>query len=101
MKPFICKKPFALFPVAVGVLLAMLSSGQSHAAEASPPPAKRFAATIAPTERFEIDGVLVEQHGKKAGSRGRPLVLIPGLATGGWVWQETLRAFSDDHAVLC
>jgi hypothetical protein len=29
------------------------------------PQANRFAATIAPAERFEIDGVLVEQHGKK------------------------------------
>jgi pimeloyl-ACP methyl ester carboxylesterase len=99
MKPFICRKPFALFPVAVGVLVAMLSSGPGHAADASPPPANRFAAAIVPAERFEIDGVLVEQHGKEAGSRGRPLVLIPGLATGGWVWQETVRAFSADHVV--
>jgi pimeloyl-ACP methyl ester carboxylesterase len=59
----------------------------------------RFAATIAPAERFEVDGVLVEQYGKKAGSRGRPLILIPGLATGGWVWQETVRAFSGEHEV--
>ncbi|MGB9108715.1 MAG: alpha/beta hydrolase, partial [Telluria sp.] len=29
----------------------------------------------------------------------RPLILIPGLATGGWVWEETVRAFSRDHAV--
>jgi hypothetical protein len=30
---------------------------------------------------------------------GRPLILIPGLASGGWVWQETVRAFSPDHAM--
>jgi len=98
MKPFACKKPFAFFPIAVGVLVAMLSSHPAHAAENGAPQPNRFAATIAPAERFEVDGVLVEQHGKP-GSRGRPLVLVPGLATGGWVWQETVRAFSPDHVV--
>ena len=91
-------KPFTLFPVFVAVFVALLSSAPGRAAETSAPPANRFAATIAPAERFEIDGVLVEQYGK-AGAGGRPLILIPGLATGGWVWQETVRAFSADHAV--
>jgi pimeloyl-ACP methyl ester carboxylesterase len=95
MNPFACKKPFSLFPVVVGVLVAMLSSGPARAADTPAPPANRFAATIAPAERFEIDGVLVERHG----SKGRPLILIPGLASGGWVWQETVRAFSGDRAV--
>jgi pimeloyl-ACP methyl ester carboxylesterase len=99
MKPFTCKKPFALFPIFVGVLVAMLSSSQGRAAETSAAQPNRFAVTAAAAERFEIDGVLVEQHGKKAGSRGRPLILIPGLATGGWVWQETVRAFSADHVI--
>lgn len=98
MSLFTCRKPYALSPVAVGVLVAMLSSGPGHAAETAAPPANRFAATIAPAERFEIDGVLVEKHGK-ADRPGRPLILIPGLATGGWVWQETVRAFSGEHAV--
>jgi pimeloyl-ACP methyl ester carboxylesterase len=92
-------KPFALLPVAFAVAVALtvagLSAAPGHAAEASAPQANRFAATIAPAERFEIDGVLVERHG----SRGRPLILIPGLASGGWVWQETVRAYSKDHAV--
>jgi pimeloyl-ACP methyl ester carboxylesterase len=98
MSLFTCNKPFAFFPVAVAVLIAMMSSSPADAAETAAPQANRFAATIAPAERFEIDGVLVERHGK-AGGRGRPLVLIPGLATGGWVWQETVRAFSPDHVV--
>jgi pimeloyl-ACP methyl ester carboxylesterase len=91
-------KPFKLFPVAVAIFVAILSSSSSRASETSAPQPNRFAATIAPVEHFEIDGVLVELHGKP-GSRGRPLILIPGLATGGWVWQETVRAFSGDHAV--
>jgi pimeloyl-ACP methyl ester carboxylesterase len=92
-------KRFSLLPAFVAVALALLSTAPGHAAETSAPQANRFAATIAPAERFEIDGVLVEQYGKKTGSRGRPLILIPGLASGGWVWQETVRAFSRDHAV--
>jgi pimeloyl-ACP methyl ester carboxylesterase len=87
-------KRFALLPVFVAVAVALLS-GPLRAAETSTPQPNRFAASIAPAERFEIDGVLVERHGAK----GRPLILIPGLASGGWVWQETVRAFSLDHAV--
>jgi pimeloyl-ACP methyl ester carboxylesterase len=57
--------------------------------------ANRFAATVTPSERFELRGVLVERHG----SGGRPLILIPGLASGSWVWQDTIRAFAGEHAV--
>ena len=55
----------------------------------------RFASVLAPAERFEIKGMLVERHG----SGGRPLVLVPGLASGGWVWQETVRAFAGTNTV--
>jgi pimeloyl-ACP methyl ester carboxylesterase len=101
MNAFNCKKPFTYFPVVVAVLVALMAShpGHADAAEAAAPQANRFAATVSPAERFEVDGVLVELHGKNAGGKGRPLILIPGLATGGWVWNETVRAFSADHAV--
>jgi pimeloyl-ACP methyl ester carboxylesterase len=91
-------KPSKLFPVVVAIFVAILSSGTSRAADTGAPQANRYAATIVPAERFEIDGVLVERHGGN-GNRARPLILIPGLATGGWVWEETVRAFSHDHAV--
>ena len=74
--------------LAVGALPAL------HAQDTAPVP-NRYAAAIAPAERFEIGGILVERHG----SRGRPLILIPGLAGGSWVWQDTVRAFAPDHAV--
>lgn len=99
MNPFACKKPFAFFPIVVGVLVALMSAGSGHAAETAAPPANRFAASIAPAERFEVDGVLVERFGPTAGAKGRTLVLIPGLASGGWVWQETVRALSPEHAM--
>jgi pimeloyl-ACP methyl ester carboxylesterase len=87
-------KTSALTSVILSAAFALLSPAPAHAAEAQAQ-TNRFAATIAPAERVEIDGVLVERHG----SRGRPLILIPGLAIGGWVWQETVRAFSPDHVV--
>lgn len=79
---------------AAAVTLFMGALQPCHAADAAPEP-NRYAATIAPAERFEVGGVLVERHG----SGGRPLILIPGLASGSWVWQETIRAFAPGHAV--
>jgi pimeloyl-ACP methyl ester carboxylesterase len=78
------------------ILFALLVASAAPAvAQTTAPPQNRFAASIAPAERFEIGGMLVERHG----SGGRPLVLIPGLACGGWVWQETVREFSNDHTL--
>lgn len=66
------------------------------AADAPSAPANRYAATLQPAERFEVGGVLVERHGA---ATGRPLILIPGLAGGSWVWQDTIRAFAATHPV--
>ena len=53
----------------------------------------RFAATIVPTERFELGATLVERHGL----RGAPLIFLPGLASGSWTWQAALRHFAGQH----
>jgi pimeloyl-ACP methyl ester carboxylesterase len=86
--------------VLVAIVTAISAARHSYAAPAAASAAvatetNRFAATIAPAERFEVRGVLVERHGGK----GRPLILIPGLASGSWAWQDAIRAFSPDHAV--
>jgi pimeloyl-ACP methyl ester carboxylesterase len=60
-----------------------------------PQPENRFAVAIAPAERFDIGGTLVERHGQ----RGRPLILVPGLGSGAWAWQDTVRQFSEEHVV--
>ncbi len=70
---------------------ALLASAPAFAQEPVQP--NRFASSLAAAERFEVNGMLVERHG----SGGRPLILIPGLASGAWVWQETVRAFEKDH----
>ncbi|MES2899459.1 MAG: alpha/beta hydrolase [Pseudomonadota bacterium] len=61
----------------------------------APPAANRYAFTLAPAERFEVGATLVERHGKG----GAPLILIPGLASGPWVWQEAVRQLMGEHSV--
>ncbi len=62
----------------------------SFAAEAN-----RYAATAIAAERFDVGATLVERHGDK----GAPLILIPGLASGAWAWQDTIRQFGKDHTI--
>jgi pimeloyl-ACP methyl ester carboxylesterase len=57
--------------------------------------ANRFANTLVATERFEVGATLVERHGQ----RGAALILIPGLASGAWAWQETVRQLGNEHTV--
>jgi pimeloyl-ACP methyl ester carboxylesterase len=82
------------FPILFALLFAnlMASANPAFAQTAAAAP-NRFASTITPAERFEIKGMLVERHG----GGGRPMILIPGLGSGGWVWQETVREFAKDH----
>lgn len=67
----------------------------SAAAQAPLDAPNRFAAQPVAVERFEIKGMLVERHG----SGPRPLVLIPGLSSGGWVWGQTVRDLAPSHTV--
>lgn len=74
--------------------LAIGACAPSFATEPAPVE-NRFAATIAPAERFEVGSMLVERHGQ----RGTPLILIPGLGSGAWAWQDTVRQFSGEHVI--
>lgn len=89
LSALLCTAALALSACAAAPVMAQ-SAGRSAAV-----PANRFAAAIVPAERFEIGGVLVERHAGK----GRPLILIPGLGSGSWVWQDTIRAFAGDYPV--
>lgn len=62
---------------------------------AAEPPANPYAMSIAPAEKFDAGVLSVERFG----SGGRPLILIPGLASGAWAWQDMVRSFSGSHAV--
>ena len=78
------------------VLFSLLLAAFAPAFAADvPAQANRYAATIVPAERFEVAGMLVERHGE----RGMPIVLVPGLASGSWVWQDTVRRLKDSHVL--
>jgi len=44
---------------------------------------------------FEIGTMRVERHGE----RGTPVILIPGLASGAWVWKDSIAALDREHRV--
>ncbi|WP_426106957.1 alpha/beta fold hydrolase [Massilia sp. TSP1-1-2] len=69
---------------------ALCASVPAFAAETN-----RYAATAVPVERFEVGATLVERHG----SKGTPLILIPGLASGPWAFQDTIGQFSKEHVI--
>ena len=77
------------------VLLALALAAAPAWALDAPLQPNRFERSIAPAERFEVNGMLVERHG----SGGRPLVLIPGIACGPWVWQDLIRRLSAEHTL--
>ena len=73
----------------------MFVAGAPASAQDTQQPRNRFAATEVAAERFEVGALAVERHGQ----RGTPLILIPGLASGSWVWQDAIRTFRDDHVL--
>ena len=79
---------------AVLILAAALSIGAVAPATAEPVP-PRFASAPAAAEKFEIGGMLVERHGEQ----GQPLILIPGLGGGPWVWDAIIREFRGEHVI--
>lgn len=77
------------------ILLALMLCAGAHAQGMPQEAPNRFAATEVAAERFEVGALAVERHGKS----GRPLILIPGLASGSWVWQDAIRTFRDKHVL--
>ncbi|MDB5951798.1 MAG: alpha/beta hydrolase, partial [Massilia sp.] len=92
-------KPALLLAIVLGTIGACSAAFAGQAAEpaaaVAPQIANRFAASVIPAERFESGSLLVERHGE----RGTPLILIPGLGSGAWAWQDTVRQFSGEHVV--
>lgn len=54
-----------------------------------------YALTIPAAEKFDVGALEVQRFG----SSGRPLILIPGLGSGAWAFQDLVRSFSGQHAV--
>lgn len=67
----------------------------SLATAAAQSAANPYAASAVPAERFVVGNLAVERHG----SGGVPLILVPGLGGGAWVWQDTIARFKDRHSI--
>ena len=87
-------KRFTLLSTLFAAMLGVSACLPAHAADAAAP-ANRYASTLVPAERFDINGMLVERHGQA----GTPMIFIPGLASGAWAWQDATRQFMADHVV--
>lgn len=61
------------------------------------------AATIPPeltvnakaAEQFQVGSMFVERHG----DHGPAIILIPGLGSGSWVWENTVKQLEKDHVL--
>lgn len=77
--------------------MAACAASTLHAANVpSARPASVLAApAAAPAESFTVGILKVDRYGRS----GRPVILIPGLAGGPWVWRGTIDALAPDHTV--
>lgn len=48
-----------------------------------------------PAMSFTVGTLKVQRHG----DHGSPLILIPGLGSGAWVWDDTVAHLDDNHVV--
>lgn len=73
-------------------LLAIATPFTSATAVAAEP---AMASSLAPAETFEVGPMLVERHG----SAGTPMIFIPGLSSGPYVWESAVREFGKHHTL--
>jgi pimeloyl-ACP methyl ester carboxylesterase len=61
----------------------------------SAPVANRYALPLQAAETFEHGPLRVTRHG----SGGRPVILVPGMAGGPWVWNDIVRLLQQDQTL--
>lgn len=77
------------------LLAALLALGAPLASQAADVVTPALLATSAAAEKFNIGPMKVERYG----ATGRPMILIPGLSSGPYVWADTVRKFSGEHVM--
>jgi pimeloyl-ACP methyl ester carboxylesterase len=80
------------FVFAAIIALTVSLSGHKDAAAAAPVAA---ASAVVAAEKFDVGPMQVERHG----SKGSPMIFIPGLSSGAYVWEDAVRQFGKDHAL--
>lgn len=79
--------------ILIAAMLAMFAPLSGIATEAIPPVTASASAVSA--EKFTVGPMLVERHG----STGSPMILIPGLSSGPYVWDDLVREFGKEHVL--
>lgn len=69
-------------------VLALCAPLASHAASSA-------VTASAAAEKFDVGPMLVERYG----SHGSPMIFIPGLSSGPYVWESMVREFGKDHVI--
>ncbi|MES2047321.1 MAG: alpha/beta hydrolase, partial [Pseudomonadota bacterium] len=46
-------------------------------------------------EQFQVGSMFVERHGE----HGPSIILIPGLSSGSWVWEDTVKQLEKNHVL--
>jgi pimeloyl-ACP methyl ester carboxylesterase len=77
-----------VFAAVLALCAPLASAGETGAAATI--------ATASPaSEKFDVGPMLVERHG----SQGSPMIFIPGLSSGPYVWEDAVREFGRDHVL--
>ena len=53
-------------------------------------------AAVTKAEQFQVGSMYVEKYAN-ANAKGAPIILIPGLSSGGYVWDDTVKHLQKNH----
>ncbi|MEO8161674.1 MAG: alpha/beta hydrolase [Arenimonas sp.] len=82
--------------LARGIVFASLfAAGSAIAGNPPATAAQAIPAAAGSNQTTEVGILQVERHGK----HGTPIILVPGLASGAWVWDDTVRRLQATHVV--
>ncbi|MFZ6843893.1 alpha/beta fold hydrolase [Undibacterium sp. RuTC16W] len=101
--PSFCQNKISYFAIIVAIVAA-ISSGSSKAADVSADAtthtsavAKEMSAPVTPAE-YQVGSMYVEQY-LNPKAQGAPVILIPGLSSGAYIWDDTVKALQNKHSI--
>jgi len=75
---------------------ACSSAATYQMAVAAPVTPVAATAAVAKAEQFQIGSMYVEKYAN-TNAKGAPIILIPGLSSGGYVWDDTVKHLQKNH----
>lgn len=77
--------------------IALVSSfGMSPCSNVYAAPADDQMSTASAAQEFQVGSLYVEKYANPK-AKGAPIILIPGLTSGGYVWDETVKRLRGEH----